>query len=131
MKASEQDFSRYEGKEVIMEGSDNTTIKAVITGCDWDIGLTIQYHEHYLTCLNGEKSPISKTKNMSKELFDINKKWYVSSFLYIIRMVKKGRNVKIKVLNDIAAYTVKKVSMITKIPERTIIPSVETCPFSQ
>lgn len=46
-----------------------TEVSAVIAGCDWDVGLTVQsvQEKRYLICTNGPASPVYKGMSPHKQ----------------------------------------------------------------
>ena len=86
----DKDYSIYEGKEVKMIFPWGEDIKGIVTGCDYDIGISIQDindKDSYLFCGTGPSSPLWEweSEDHEEEL-----KQYKMIFEYIISCIEKG-----------------------------------------
>lgn len=74
------DYPELEGKEVTIFGT-----KAIVSGCNYHIGISIENKGHYFLCLNGKSSPLYKT--FSKH---ITQYIYRKLFHLIVKQIQKG-----------------------------------------
>jgi len=108
------DYTQLEGKEVLYTVSGDDII-GIVSGCDYDIGITIQAKDdktHYLLCL------VSPLTYKGKE--DYPKAEYRKLFLSVIKAIKKG----VFEINSIV--TAQEIT--ADIGHR---PSAKGCPFNQ
>lgn len=73
MARQERDYSLLEGKVVTFIDRHGKEWKAVVTGCDKDIGITLQdSHDHvrYLMCLVGRCAPGNAWSDVSADTYE-------------------------------------------------------------
>ena len=116
-----KDYSYLEGKEVKYFCCGNTTDRpsfiGIVTGCDYEIGFTIQNKDnldHYLSCYPGPTG--HKTLHKTKHYL-YNPEFYDSEFQTAIEMIERGE------------YRVNKMPKTSSIIGSG--PTSSTCTFSQ
>ena len=107
-------MKNFEGKTVAYYMGKQTIVSGVVTGCDKDIGVTIQTADKkgYLACLHGPSSPArrdsSAPKSHVKMMFDL-----------MVDMIEAGFVDAVKLIEANGHYSGHGA------------PSVDDCPFSQ
>ncbi len=85
---SQKDYPELEGKEIIVKGFE-ANHPGIVTGCNYDIGITIEHRDQkgfYLSCLNGPSS--RQWKEASNN--DKTKSIYPALFYNRVVAIKKG-----------------------------------------
>ena len=125
MKLEERDYSYLEGKELIFEIIGEPNKIGIVTGCDYNIGITIQEKKtnDYLLCLTGPKAPNYITDDQSGKL-------HKTRFFRLVRAIKKG--IITERDDDQDKIAMRKILGL-KYAKPILIkePTVESCPFSQ
>ena len=74
----EKDYAKYEGCIVELKGYEDYNVggetQGVVTGCDYDIGISIQGvkdRDVYISCLNGPSSKNFKNHHITEEQYKI------------------------------------------------------------
>jgi hypothetical protein len=112
-----QDYSYLEGKIIKVTAGDRFQYKGIVSGCDYDIGITIQNaddHDNYLVCLHGTCSPYKIAAAAANNDLQLYKK----VFNKIIKDIQTGHLDQFE-LEDLVGRASDKQ------------PSADTCPFSQ
>lgn len=115
------DYSHFEGKVVTVNFNNEYFYDGIISGCDSDLGITIQNADNkddYLVCLHGKMSPKKKFLYTGLDAFE-NERIFNEVFKEFIKGIEKGRI-------DVWAIHEK-----VKAPDSKNIPSAEDCPFNQ
>jgi len=112
------DYTQLEGKTLKVAGYHNIK-DAIITGCDYDIGISLQEPgtNRYILCLTSPKVFKKREKRSSK----LRQQEYRKIFLILIKAFKDGYFSK-----DIA-YQTKRIITTFK-PDYG--PTAENCPFT-
>ena len=112
----------YEGKEITYFANKYPDgIRAIVVGCDKDIGITIVAKddpEHFLSCLIGPSSPNADKYDMSD---------YDKFFSVQLRMIKEGFLDCRLVIEEVYGYGLFTELFTSLNPG----PSAESCPFGQ
>ena len=65
--AQRRNYNKLMGRKCVFVNWNGKNIKAIVGGCDWDLGLTVQsLKKEYLICTNGPASPLNKELGKTK-----------------------------------------------------------------
>lgn len=107
-----------EGKEIRVQSESGAVAIGIVTGIDYDLGITLQAKDdkRYFLCHNGPSSPIAK------EIPKYNPNYHNKIYSAIVAMIREGE-VRLDEL----------WRQVTAIKKSTpgIYPSAANCPFSQ
>jgi len=108
-------YENLEGKEILFIVC-GMPILAIVTGCDSDLGISIQRKtsKEYLMCLNGPMSPISKDPRSG-----FNAEKYSSEFEGVVKMIRSG------------VVKATALMLLFGTGKRVDEPTAGHCPFSQ
>lgn len=120
-----KDYAKYEGKEVdfILHGE---PVRAIVVGCDYDIGITIVEKDdpsHYLYCQIGPSAPNYKKPSGVPADYAHGR-----MFNWVVNAIESGTLDNAKLDHEIAdTYNISPFLFSTCMQK----PSVYSCPFSQ
>lgn len=106
------DYPELEGKEVVYDNTEKE-VKAVVSGCNYHVGISIENSDGYLLCLNGKSSPLYK--NIKEHLPRCT---YRKVFHLLVKQIKEGK-IKPAILVNMTS------------PSCNQTPTENDCPFAQ
>ena len=116
---AQKDYPELEGKEVVVYGRrEGEKVTGVISGCSYDIGLTVQSKngDRYYLCFNGPMSPVEVDEKTPEHI-------YRMLFYSTVARIKSKKRVDCLMIDRVH----KKLRGWTV----GCSPSQERCPFNQ
>ena len=113
-------YEKFEGKEVVCIAGDNQIV-GIVTGCDRDIGISIQAKDdkkRYLLCLIGPSAP-------NFESHFVKGRTYYKRFRFILDCIKRGKIVSEELLEFLEKTKASHSFYANKRPDAS------SCPFNQ
>lgn len=119
----EKEYKDLEGKKVIYQFGDGTKSNCIVSGIDWDVGLSIEDEngEFYRVCLNGPSSPMHNKTCCSLEE-------YQDLFRECVKEIKEGTVNVLTLLNMQDAHRRRANARLTP---RGVLVDRSVCAFNQ